>query len=81
MKVKTIETYGEGEPTSVEEFVGKSLEGDVYDSNRTERITYNCAEALARLCDVLADKGILSLREVVYIANGYKNYDMLEKLE
>lgn len=81
MKVKTIETYGEGEITSIEEFVGKALEGDLYASFSTERMTHKCAEALARLCDVLADKGILSLREVVYIAKGYKNYAMLEEIE
>lgn len=83
MKVKLIQSLsfgGKDETTSVEGFVGKALVGDVYESS-TERMAYSCAEALARLCDVLADKDILSLREVVYIANGYKDYDMLEKVE
>ncbi len=42
---------------------------------------HNCAEALARLCDVLAEKGIISLRDIVYIAKRYKDFDMLEEIE
>lgn len=81
MKVKLIQPYlGRDETTSIEGFVGKALVGDVYESSM-ERTADSCVEALARLCDVLADKGILSLREVVFIAKGYKDYDMLEKVE
>lgn len=80
MKVKLMQSLEKNTITSVEGFVGKALVGDVYDSS-TERTAYNCAEALARMCDVLADKGILSLPDVVYIAKGYKNSDMLEKVE
>lgn len=83
MQVRLIQSlsFDRGKTISVKEFVGEALEGDVYDSDRMERMSHNCAEALARLCDVLAEKGIISLRDVVYIAKGYKDFDMLEETE
>lgn len=80
MQVKLITSLNKGKIMSIEDFVGKALTGDVYESS-TERTTHNCVDALARLCDVLATNGILSLREVVFIAEGYRDYDMLEKVE
>ena len=74
MKIRIKETYGEGKITSVEDYVESSLDGTDYNHGVTEataRTANNCAEALARLCDIL----------VVYIAEGYKDYDKLEAVD
>lgn len=41
MQVRTIETYGEGKITSIEDFVGKALEGDLYASRILDSIMTN----------------------------------------
>ena len=36
---------------------------------------------IGRICDRLAEKNILSLEDISYIANGYDDYESLEKLD
>ncbi len=84
MQIRIKETYYEVSEyiTTVSGYVESSLDGEDYDRGvlaAMQRKADNSIEALARLCDVLAEKGIISLQDVVYVAKGYKDYD--DKLE
>ena len=86
MNIRIKGTYTSSEIiTSVEDYVEISLDGESYDrGGRMETIgqtANNCIEALARLCDVLSEKDIISLLDVVYIAKGHRDYDKLEAIE
>ncbi len=89
MEIRIINntTYGVPVPgtiTSVEGFVETSLDGtgiDRYGIEATERTADNCVYALSRLCDILAEKGILSLQDVTYIAVGNRDYPKLKAIE
>ncbi|MCP4990917.1 MAG: hypothetical protein GY928_34200 [Colwellia sp.] len=64
-------------------YVTNTLNGDTYGASKDEialTTADNCIGAIGRLCSVLAEKRVISLPEVVFIATGGTS-DVLEAVE
>lgn len=70
-----------GEKTStIADFVTSGLDGRDYDGalERAGATADNTAEALGRLVEILAEKGIVSASEVVIIAGNYEEAEFVD---
>jgi len=83
MKVKVTGGCLKKREVEIENYFVESLDGYDYERGAVEsaaRTAENGTKALGRLCDLLVSKNVLSLSEIVYIANGY-DAEQLEKVE
>lgn len=66
--------YVEGDETIKDYFVRQlinSVDPDLSTSESAEHVAHNTAQALGRLVDLLAQKGILTAREVMIVAEDF----------
>jgi hypothetical protein len=83
MLVLKHKEFGESATIKLEDYVLDALEREDYYTGALEAASAaatNCGAALGRLCEVLVEKNILTLDDVVYIANSYDK-EKLEKVE
>jgi len=73
MKIQT-EIWGDEEPVDVTDYVrcGLMQEAEDYTDTAWEN-AYAAQAALSRLCGLLAERGILSAQDIVFITHGEKH--------
>lgn len=74
MDIKTKEYYGKERVESVKDFVVRKLDGCDYERGAIETIektAENATEAIGRLCEILAEKSILSADDIVRVVSKY----------
>ncbi len=78
MKIEKLDVLNRGEVQEVAEYIADALEPDKmqdedeYDgeAEETQRRSQNTQAAFGRLCDTLANKGLLTATDITFIANG-----------
>lgn len=81
MKIR-VESYGDTDRyDSILDYASYALNGDDYGKGAVEAVTCtaeNSSEAIGRLLDVLAAKGLVTAEEVGTILEGFCNPDSIE---
>jgi len=79
MKIKVPANYYSKETTeTIKEYTTHKLDGDDYGRGQleaAEATTTNATDALGRLMETLAQKGLLSAPEITYIVEGKTSRD------
>jgi hypothetical protein len=74
MKKMTLKRRWDHKTYSVEDFISVALSGNDYERGALETVvteTSNVLAAFARLVSVLADKGVLTRKEVFWVGENY----------